>query len=1082
MAEARAVERRIVTVLFADLVGFTTLSEQLDAEDVALVQDAYFESVRETIGRHGGQLEKFIGDAAMAVFGVPRARDDDAERAIRAGLALVAAVERLAAQLGLEDGALRLRVGVNSGETLFGEASAERGPVTGDVVNTAARLQAAAAPGSVVVGELTAFSVAESVELEALAPLELKGKAEPVRAFHVARFYAERSRDRALGNLRAPMLGRESELARLAAAVGEGAACTVIVAPPGTGKSRLLAELATRMLARQAVVLQARVRPDALAPYEAVAQLVRAAGGREGLRRAATGTPAARLEALLLALEPLEAEWEPGARGERRERDAFFGDWVEALDLLSAGRPALWLVEDVHWASGDLLAFLAAARSAPRQAGRLVVATARPSFLEGEGVGGAELLELPPLGDGVTAELVAALVGEALPGDLVERIVDEADGNPLFVEELLRMWADVGVLRHDGETWTLVAEPEAVPLPATVQAIYAAQLDDLPDAARTAARRAAVAGRRFPRSACAPLRIVDADAALGVLVRRALVDGPHDDELLGESYAYRHALLRDAGYASLARGERASLHCRLADWLTELPGAAGALAQVIGRHYAAAAESAPALVPAIEGRSRAELRAEAAGWFERAADAALRVAAWESARELAARSLELDEEAPAVTAGRRLELQAEATASAMGVDPAIELLDEAIARYRSALPTEPEAARAGLASAGLAQGTLLRAQTWFTRAGRLAEELLDEIGPEAEPPARSRLLLLRATAILNASDDYERAERDATLALELARAAGDRSLELDVTLVLAQIAAERDGSAADDAWRRIEELGRVEGRWSSVAAALRTRGLSVVDDDPEAAVELFDRSAEICSARGLVEAGAWCDHGRAEAAFVVGDWDHALETGLRAVAAGEHHAFHRVVVRSWFVLLPIARYRGRRDLLEQAHGRFAARRGREPDSPYARIVTTAAHLDFAAVGLEPPFVPDVAERLASFEGAHGGPSWLAALQTVVDAWLEAGELEGAADALDRMAVSGESTTLARATEAILRARLLRADGDAPGAAAHAERALELLAGRAPWWRLRALETIAAVGDGRARDEARALARRLRLEP
>ena len=265
-----------MSVLFADLVGFTSLSEQLDAEDVTLVQDAYFDAVRETVARHGGQLEKFVGDAAMAVFGAPRVRDDDAERAVRAGLSLVAAVQRVGAGLGLAPGALRLRVGVASGETVYGEASAERGPVTGDVVNVAARLQAAGEPETVTIGEATALAVADAIQLERLPPLELKGKSEPVPAWRVTGVFAERSRERALGGLQAPTLGRADEVTRLRALVGETAR-VVVVAPPGVGKTRLLDELAAA--ASDAAVLRARLRPDVLSPFEPVAQL--AGGTRE---------------------------------------------------------------------------------------------------------------------------------------------------------------------------------------------------------------------------------------------------------------------------------------------------------------------------------------------------------------------------------------------------------------------------------------------------------------------------------------------------------------------------------------------------------------------------------------------------------------------------------------------------------------------------------------------------------------------------------------------------------------------------------------------------------------------------------
>ena len=424
------------------------------------------------------------------------------------------------------------------------------------------------------------------------------------------------------------------------------------------------------------------------------------------------------------------------------------------------------------------------------------------------------------------------------------------------------MWADVGVLDHDAGGWTLTVEPEFVPVPATVQSIYVAQLDDLPDHARTAARRA-VAGRQFPRAACEPLGIDRSDDALQALERRAFIDGPHDDVLLGASFAVPPPCCVTRA-TRLSRAER-SLHCRLADWLTSLPVATGSLAEVIGRHYATALEGAPALVPTIDGRSREVLRAIAARWFEHAA-VALRLAAWETARELAERSLALDEAASPSDRGRRLELCAEATASAVGVDPAIALLEQAIECHRVSLAANPPAAKQGLASAGFALGTLLRAQTWFARASSSPTSCSWRSGPRpTQAPglgcsscARMRLSTCRRT--------HERAERDARLALDLARAADDRSLELDAEQALAQVLAERDGRSPEATLLRIEELGR-EQRWSSVAAALRTPATRI--DDELDALALYDRAADVCSAHGLVEAAAWCDYGRAEDSFGV---------------------------------------------------------------------------------------------------------------------------------------------------------------------------------------------------------------------
>ena len=319
------------------------------------------------------------------------------------------------------------------------------------------------------------------------------------------------------------MLGRSAELQRLtdalaAAAGSRSAARLVIVAPPGVGKSRLLAEFAASV--GSAAVLRARVRPQATAPYETVAQLF---GGDADLARALRDvgvseyvppSSAPRWRGSSIRTPPLGAGSDLAA-----ERDARFDAWITALDALAGGSSA-WLIEDVHWAGGDLLAFLDAAGRATTPHGRLVVATARPSLLETAAAwcDGGERLDLAPLPAADARQLVHALLGVALPEELVVAVAERSDGTPLFIEELLRTWASVGTLVRDGDAWRLAAHPDEVALPPTVQAIYAAQLDDLPPDARLVARRGAVAGRRLPIAALAAL-----DSTSGWKVSRRFV-------------------------------------------------------------------------------------------------------------------------------------------------------------------------------------------------------------------------------------------------------------------------------------------------------------------------------------------------------------------------------------------------------------------------------------------------------------------------------------------------------------------------------------------------------------------------------
>jgi len=623
-------ERRIVTVLFADLVGFTPLSERLDAEDVGTIQDAYFETVRETIARYDGQIEKFIGDAAMAVFGLGRTRDDDAERAVRAGLVLVNAVETLAGRLGLEPGDLRVRVGVNTGEVVASEAapttagsaaSSADGPaallaegrVTGDAVNTAARLQAAAPPGRVMLGETTALAVAEAIELESIEPVVLKGKATPVRASLAVMVRPVRSRELAMGSLRAPLVGRSRELAELgriaARAAAGGLERVLLVAPPGVGKSRLSAEFLAGRTGFH--VIRARVHAEATSPFDAITELLSSALDGNSSDRATqlselnrAGVPAGRAA---VVADEVARLIDPRADrpGHPADRDALFDAWATMLDATASELPAVWLIEDLHWAQLDLLQFLDVANQHDRPGGRLIVATGRQAVLERITPSTDPdrnqdwlRIELETLTLGGAEDLLTALVGPALPEDLSRRVVAASDGNPLFIEELLRTWANVGLLVREADSgaWRLAVEPQDAPMPATVQAIYAAQLDDLPPGARTTARRAAVAGRRFSVAALGSLDIADVDASLATLERRALIGPVEPDPITGPAYAYRHALLRDAGYASLSRAERARLHLRLARWLERSAGDRRLeVAELIGNHFAAALESTPTL-------------------------------------------------------------------------------------------------------------------------------------------------------------------------------------------------------------------------------------------------------------------------------------------------------------------------------------------------------------------------------------------------------------------------------------------------------------------------------------------------------
>jgi class 3 adenylate cyclase len=1152
------VERRIVTVLFADLVGFTTLSESYDPEDLAAIQDAYFAMVRETVSRYGGRLEKFIGDAAMAVFGVPRSRDDDASRAVRAGLALVHGVQQIGAQIGLEDGALRVRVGVNTGETVIAASGEDEGRVTGDTVNTAARLQTAAPPGGVLIGETTALAVADFADMQPVPPLELKGKAEPTPARLVNGIRAEASREQAMGALRAPTLGRDRELEMLLDAsrrTSEGRVERwLIIAPPGVGKSRLLRELEIRIGAapKGSATWHSRARPESVSPFDPVARLLLDALGTADQATAKqrlldalgdAGTSAERAQVVADAC--MSVVWPPVSTSAADtgkpadERDTLFASWLEGLDALSGGATQVWLVEDVHWAGGDVLAFLDFCTSRSRAAGkggRLIVATARPSLLESSAdwaaadEGARHMLMLTALERTDAQALVTALVGDALPAALVERICERSDGNCLFIEELLRTWVSVGTLSADGRGgWRLAVPTEEIPLPASVQSIYAAQLDDLPPDARQLARRASVAGRRFPIGALEPLGARPRQG-LESLKRRELIIGPLTEPLWGEAFAYRHALLRDAGYASLARAERARLHVRLAKWLEQAAGErSGEIAEQIATHYSSAVDSAPALAREIDdGLDRDAVRRLAADWYERAGQGTLSLSAHDAARQLFRRSIDLTSDEASLEKARRWERLGDATAFAADMDEGAAAYQKAMDFYRTSIDKglagfdvgskaltsasqrmaagaewlakiSPEGAKAlvegaaslsqgsdelqagkrelaaelGAARSGLARTTasladVMYQQLKFAESTQLADQVIGELG-DADPASAVRLMLAKARGSLGAGGPSPEAERLFERALELSDQASDPAVQLEAQAGLTLLRSESGRGNAQD-WRRVEEMALKVGNWKEAIGAATNATMYSLDDSAADVFEPIDHSRQTAAVHGLTEETGWLDYLESEAAFVSGDWDRARFVGNRAVALGEANAYLRMTVRTWHVLIPIASVTGDRDTLARAARWYRSLEGKFefPDSPYSRVIRTAQDLEMAAAGLWPAFVPDVEPRIASFDDDPSGPSWSAALDRILRAWIDAGELDGAARALESMdgAIGrmAHVTSLGLGTYDLMRGRVALARGE-PTIAAHAARSAldRYRASNAPWWTAKAIRLLERTG-------------------
>ncbi len=627
-----ATERRLVSVLFADLVGFTALAASRDAEAVRELLTRYFETSRQTIERYGGTVEKFIGDAVMAVWGAPVAQEDDAERAVRAGLELVLNVRDIGREAGLE---LNLRAGILTGEAAVTIGATNQGMVAGDLVNTASRLQSVAPAGAVLVGEATRRAASAAILFEEAGPQVLKGKEAPVAAWRAVRVVAERGGANRAAGLEAPFVGRETELRllkdRFHATSRDGRARLVsITGQAGIGKSRLAREFSIYMDGLVETVYWHDGRSPAYGEgvtFWALGEMVRQRARLvESDDEAATR---ARIAATLAEYVPDEAErrWiEPAllallgvGESPAGGRDALFTAWRTFFERIAAAAPTVLVFEDLQWADAGLIDFIEHLLEWSAGYPLYLVTLARPELLErrpdwGAGRRDFLALSLDPLPDEAMLELLTGLV-PGIPEAAANAVVARADGIPLYAVETVRMLIAEGRLEERDGIYVPTGPLDALAVPETLQALIAARLDALDPADRSLLQDAGVLGQSFAVAALAAVSGRDeaeVETRLRALARREvvnLVTDPRSPER--GQWSFSQALIREVAYGSLGRRDRRARHLAAARHFEAIEGpeVAGALAYHYLDAYRAAPEGAEG--EAVAGQARIALRAAA---------------------------------------------------------------------------------------------------------------------------------------------------------------------------------------------------------------------------------------------------------------------------------------------------------------------------------------------------------------------------------------------------------------------------------------------------------------------------------------
>ena len=862
-----------MSILFADLVGFTTIAEGRDAEETRELLSSYFELARDVIGRYGGTVEKFIGDAVMAVWGAPTAQEDDAERAVRAGLELVDAVRSLGP-------AIQARAGVLTGEAAVTLGATDQGMVAGDLVNTASRLQSVADPGAVLVGEATQRAASRAIAFEPVGEQALKGKTAPVPAWRALRVVAEVGGRNRAEALEAPFVGRDDELRLLKdlfhATTRESRARLVsVIGPAGIGKSRLAWEFLKYVDGLVDLAWWHDGRSPAYGDgisFWALGEMVR---GRAGLLEtddeATTRAKIAETVAQHVP-DPDERRWiEPALLallgiGTPTAPEQLFGAWRTFFERLSASAPVVLVFEDLHFADSGLLAFVDHLLEWSKGFSIYVVTLARPELLEkrtdwGVAKRNFTSLYLEPLSESAMRELLAGLV-PGLPAAAAKAIVDRADGIPLYAVETIRMLLAEGRLTLAGDVYVPTGDLTSLAVPETLTALISSRLDRLPADERSVISDAAVLGQSFTLAGLSAVSGVpdgELDPRLRGLVRREILtlDADPRSPERGQ-YAFVQALIREVAYATLARADRKARHLAAARFFESLD--TDELAGGLAGHYLAAQANAP------DGPERDALAAQARIALRAAAERAAALGSH-------AQAITFYEQALTVTTDPTDEalLHERAGASAS----AIQRVDEAESHFQAAIRLHAESGdRVGEARTTTELGRSLLAAYRFEPALELLTAAVDRFADLSGDPAVIRLNgQLGRAFFLREEHSQAIAVADRVLAaaegVDLIDVIADTLITRGSALVA--IGRPYEGIGAIEAGQRLAEAHSLD---RTMSRALNNLASVLNDRDPRAALEAA--RAGIALSRRLGTQGFWMIDNACFAATRTGDWDWAV--------------------------------------------------------------------------------------------------------------------------------------------------------------------------------------------------------------